>query len=69
MEYNFEEINLPKPPLFDKYSKEEKENIYLYLTSLDEQSKMIYKIAYKHLETSFNIAKSNGYLNWKNKKS
>ena len=64
MEYNFEEMGIPVPPLFDNYDDEVKANIYEYLSKLDEHNKNIYKIAHQHLETSFNIVKSNGYLKW-----
>lgn len=68
MEYDFEEIGIPVPPLFNNYDEETKTNIYEYLSKLDEHSRHIYKIAHQHLETSFNIVKSNGYLKWlKNK--
>ena len=68
MEYNFEEMGIPVPPLFDKYDEETKTSIYEYLSKLDIHNKNIYKIAHDHLETSFNIVKSNGYLKWlKNK--
>lgn len=68
MEYNFEEIGIPVPPLFDNYSEEVKANIYEYLNNLDDHNKNIYIIAHQHLESSFNIVKSNGYLKWlKNK--
>ena len=62
MEYNFEEMGIPVPPLFDNYDDGVKANIYDYLSKLDEHNKNIYKIAHQHLETSFNIVKSNGYL-------
>lgn len=68
MEYNFEEIGIPEPPLFDNYDEETKTNIYEYLSKLDEHNKNIYKIAHQHLETSFNVVKSNGYLKWLQKK-
>jgi len=64
MEYNFEEMGIPVPPLFDKYDDEVKAYIYEYLSQLDEHNKKIYKIAHQQLETSFNVVKSNGYLKW-----
>jgi len=64
MEYKFEDIGIPKPLLFDKYEENEKANIYEYLSKLDEHQKNIYKIAHQHLESSFNVVKSNGYLKW-----
>ena len=36
-----------------------------YIQSLTEQEKQTLQIAYDHLETSFNIYKSIGYLKWK----
>ena len=64
MKYDFEELGIPKPQLFDKYEHDTKDNIYEYLSNLDDHNKKIYKIAHEHLETSFNIIKSNGYLKW-----
>lgn len=64
MKYDFEELGIPKPQLFDKYEDDTKDNIYEYLSNLDDHNKKIYKIAHEHLETSFNIIKSNGYLKW-----
>jgi hypothetical protein len=64
MEYNFEVLKIPKPPLFDNYNKCTKDKIYEYLSKLDEHNQKIYIIAHNHLETSFNLAKSNGFINW-----
>lgn len=64
MAYNFEEIGIPVPLLFDNYDDEVKANVFEYLSNLDENKKNIYIIAHDHLKTSFNIVKSNGYLNW-----
>lgn len=36
-----------------------------FIQSLSEQEKQTLQIAYDHLETSFNIYKSIGYLKWK----
>ena len=35
-----------------------------YIKQLSEKDKIIYKIAKEHLKSSFNIEKSNGYLEW-----
>jgi len=64
MEYNFDELGIPEPPLFNRYEENDKNNIYKYLSGLDEHNKNIYRIAHNHLETSFNIVKSNGYIKW-----
>lgn len=39
-------------------------DIDLYLTSLNEQQRKAYNIAKRHLGTSFDIARSNGYKEW-----
>jgi hypothetical protein len=64
MEYNFEVLKIPKPPLFDNYDKFTKDKLYEYLSNLDEHNKKIYIIAHNHLETSFNLVKSNGFITW-----
>ena len=64
MEFNFETLEIPEPPLFHTYSTDTQKNIYEYLSELDYHNKSIYKIAHHHLETSFNIVKSNGYIKW-----
>lgn len=43
---------------------EEQRNIFQYLSELNEQDKQAYHIAFNHLETSFNITRSNGYNKW-----
>jgi hypothetical protein len=35
-----------------------------YLSTLSEKEYKAYKIAESHLETSFDLIKSNGYLKW-----
>ena len=35
-----------------------------YIKQLSEKEKIIYEIAKEHLKSSFNIEKSNGYLEW-----
>jgi hypothetical protein len=36
----------------------------IYISQLNEQERKAYEIAKAHLGTSFNILKSNGYLEW-----
>jgi len=38
-----------------------------YMDQMNEKEKKAYAIAMEHLGTSFDIIKSNGYLNWKKK--
>lgn len=39
----------------------------MYLKTLDEKEFKSYNIAKSHLGTSFQLEKSNGFLQWKNK--
>ena len=39
-------------------------DIYVYLTTLNEQQLKAYNIAKRHLGTSFDITRSNGYKDW-----
>lgn len=45
------------------------ELITAYINSLSEQEKKTLQIAYDHLESSFDIYKSIGFLTWKEKQS
>jgi len=47
--------------------EEKEKEILNYISQLDENSKKAYLIAKDHLGSSFNILKSNGYKEWKNK--
>jgi hypothetical protein len=52
------------PEHFEKYDKEVQENILKYLIQLDPIEHLAYKIGKSHLGSSYNILKSNGYINW-----
>jgi hypothetical protein len=67
MSINFEFLNLPIPELILKLSIEQQQDIFNYLNQLNTNNKKAYLIAFNHLGTSFNIYKSNGYKEWKNK--
>ena len=47
-------------------NNEECMDVYIknYIDSLDEKEKIAYNIAINHLETSFNIEKSIGFIKW-----
>jgi hypothetical protein len=68
-EVNFQSLNLQISPLIQDYSIELQRDIYAYLNQLDDIHRKAYGIAYEHLGTSFNIARSNGFKSWKNKQS
>ena len=57
--------NLNLLPEFSKLNENEKKNVTEYLLQLNDTEVKAFKIAIDHLQSSFNILKSNGYLNWK----
>ena len=59
------EIGLELPNTFEKYDISIQESIIKYLKQLSIIEKKAYSIGKEHLGTSFNVVKSNGYLNWK----
>jgi len=65
---DFDNIGLKIPELIKYYDTEKQSEIYKYLNQLDEIERKAYIIAFEHLGSSFNIFKSNGYKEWKNKK-
>ena len=40
------------------------ELLELYILQLSEMQKQVMEIAEEHLETSYNLNKSNGFINW-----
>jgi hypothetical protein len=68
-EINFESLNLHISPFTKNYPIELQREIFEYLSELDEIHRKGYQIAYDHLGTSFNIARSNGFKTWQAKKS
>jgi len=64
---DFSLLSIPIPELVKQYSVEKQQEIYEYVIQLDDIHKQAYIIAYKHLGSSFNIHKSNGFKEWKGK--
>lgn len=62
---NFEETGLSIPASILKLSLEKQTEVYKYLIQMNEYQKKAYLIAKDHLGTSFNILKSNGFIEWK----
>lgn len=52
------------PNNFETYEKHIQDSIIKYLNQLESIEKKAYIIGKQHLGTSFNIIKSNGYINW-----
>jgi len=44
--------------------KTTEELLELYISQLSEMQKQVMNIAEEHLETSYNISKSNGFITW-----
>jgi len=64
----FKEVDLPIPKVVYNYSEEKQKEVVEYLKSLDSCQRKAYLIAFDHLETSYNICKSNGFKEWKKSK-
>lgn len=67
-EVNFASLNMKISDLLKTYPIEQQKNIFEYLNEMDEHNRKAYDIAYCHLGTSFNIARSNGFKEWLSKK-
>jgi hypothetical protein len=63
-EINFDSLNIKISDIVKKYPIKQQNEIFEYLNGLDEHNRNAYKIAYNHLGTSFNIARSNGFKEW-----
>jgi hypothetical protein len=59
------ELGVELPSQFENYSPTLQQSIVEYIKHLDVIEKQAYKIGKSHLGTSFNVIKSNGYINWK----
>lgn len=59
------QIGLELPNTFDNYDDITKDNIINYLKQLNHIERQAYTIGKQHLGSSFNILKSNGYVEWK----
>jgi len=61
------ELDVELPNNFYNYDQETQELIVKYIHQLDRIEKMAYTIGKQHLGTSFNVVKSNGFIDWKKK--
>lgn len=55
------------PTNFSSYSEEQQAKIMLYIETLSPIQQKALGIAKDHLGTSFDILRSNGYINWVNR--
>ena len=59
------EIGLELPDNFENYDDLIKESLIKYLKHLNPIERQAYTIGKQHLGSSFNVLKSNGYVDWK----
>jgi hypothetical protein len=64
-ELNFESLHIKIPDIIKKYPLEKQQEIFDYLTKLNDYDRKAYEIASEHLGSSFNIYRSNGFKEWK----
>ena len=65
---DFTLLKISVPEQIKIYSIEKQKEIYEYLQNMDENDKKAYLIAMNHLGSSFNIYRSNGFIDWKKSK-
>lgn len=58
------ELGLELPVRFESYDSYIQESIVKYLKQLNKIEKQAYTIGKSHLGSSFNVVKSNGFVNW-----
>lgn len=68
-EIPFESLNLKLSEHVRNYPEDKQREIYEYLSGLDDINRKAYEIAFDHLGTSFNIARSNGFKEWQHSKN
>lgn len=59
------ELDLELPDNFEKYDENTQQLIVNYLKHLDTIERRAYTIGKSHLGSSFNVVKSNGFIDWK----
>jgi hypothetical protein len=59
------ELGLELPNNFEIYDKNTQQLIINYLKQLDKIERQAYSIGKNHLGSSFNVVKSNGFVDWK----
>ena len=65
MENTINEIDSEKLKcILDRVPNEKKENVIKYISILDSIEKKALMIAVEHLKSSFDIIKSNGFVEW-----
>jgi hypothetical protein len=65
---DFSSLNVKVSDNVKAYSLEKQQEIFQYISEMDEINRQAYNIAFNHLESSFDILRSNGFKEWKNSK-
>ncbi len=65
---DFSSLNVKVSDNVKAYSLEKQQEIFQYLSEMDEINKQAYNIAFDHLGSSFDVLRSNGFKEWKNSK-
>lgn len=69
LEASFKLLNIRIPESVKNCSLEKQEEVLEYLREMDDIHKKAYEIAFNHLESSFDILRSNGFQEWQKSKS
>ncbi len=65
---DFSSLNVNISNNVKAYTIEKQQEIFNYISEMDEIHKKAYNIAFDHLGSSFDVLRSNGYKEWKNSK-
>jgi hypothetical protein len=65
---DFSSLNVNISNNVKAYPIEKQQEIFNYISEMDEIHKKAYNIAFDHLGSSFDVLRSNGYKEWKNSK-
>ena len=65
---DFTILDVPIPELVYSMPLPDQKEVFDYIQQMDDIHKRAYKIAFEHLNSSFNIFKSVGFKDWKMKK-
>jgi hypothetical protein len=66
--HDFSSLNVKISDNVKAYSPEKQQEIFQYLSEMDEINRQAYNIAFYHLGSSFDVLRSNGFKEWKNSK-
>tara|TARA_B110000495_G_C22652489_1_gene386774 strand:+ start:426 stop:650 length:225 start_codon:yes stop_codon:yes gene_type:complete len=68
LEASFKLLNIRIPESVKNYPPEKQQEVLEYLQEMDCIHKKAYEIALNHLESSFDILRSNGFQEWQKAK-